>query len=74
MLSGPGRQAGEIMDIRKDKFLISFGGVLTSWAGRKDFIHWGASTKQSPKLLKNQAGGHDKQNTKFVKNKKRHCK
>ncbi|MDG1881823.1 MAG: hypothetical protein P8I92_05975 [Schleiferiaceae bacterium] len=70
LLSGPGRQAGEIMDIRKDKFLISFGGVLTSWAGRKDFIHWGASTKQSPKLLKNQAGGRDKQNAKFVENKK----
>lgn len=70
LLSGPGRQAGEIMDIRKDKFLISFGGVLTSWAGRKDFIHWGASTKQSPKLLKNQAGGHDKQNAKFVESKK----
>ncbi len=35
-----GRQAGEVMEVRKNKFLIQLGGVLSTWAERKDFVHW----------------------------------
>jgi DNA mismatch repair protein MutS2 len=40
VLHGAGRQAGEIQEIRKDKFLVSLGGVLSAWMERKQFIHW----------------------------------
>ena len=72
LLSGTGRQVGEIMEVRKDKFLLSLGGVLTSWVGRKDFIHWGATTtpKKPMKALNEQEHSHDKQSVKLVGDKK----
>ena len=63
VLQGAGRQAGEIQEIRKDKFLVSLGGVLSAWMERQQFVHWdqrpgvepmksGSSKKQiaSPKM------------------------
>ena len=72
LLSGTGMQVGEIMEVRKDKFLLSLGGVLTSWVGRKDFIHWGATTtpKKPMKALNEQEHSHDKQSVKLVGDKK----
>ena len=40
VLQGAGRQAGEIQEIRKDKFLVSLGGVLSAWMERTQFVHW----------------------------------
>ncbi len=40
VLQGAGRQAGEIQEIRKDKFLVSLGGVLSAWMERPQFVHW----------------------------------
>ena len=40
VLQGAGRQAGEIQEIRKDKFLVSLGGVLSAWMERQQFVHW----------------------------------
>ncbi len=48
LLGGAGRQAGEVMEIRKDKFLVSLGGVLSSWVGRKQFVHWDSVKKEQP--------------------------
>lgn len=38
---GGGRQQGEILEIRRDKFLVRLGGVLSTWVDRKQFVHWG---------------------------------
>jgi len=35
-----GRQSGEVLEIRKDRYLIQLGGVLSTWAERKDFVLW----------------------------------
>ena len=53
VLQGAGRQAGEIQEIRKDKFLVSLGGVLSAWMERPQFVHWDvrpvvAPIKQGP--------------------------
>ncbi len=40
VLQGAGRQAAEIQEIRKDKFLVSLGGVLSAWMERQQFVHW----------------------------------
>ena len=38
---GGGRQQGEVLEIRRDKFLVRLGGVLSTWVDRKQFVHWG---------------------------------
>jgi DNA mismatch repair protein MutS2 len=37
---GGGRQQGEILEVRRDKFLVRLGGVLSTWVERKQFVHW----------------------------------
>ena len=41
MIVGGGRQQGEVLEIRRDKFLVRLGGVLSTWVDRKQFVHWG---------------------------------
>jgi len=48
VLQGAGRQAGEIQEIRKDKFLVSLGGVLSAWMERPQFVHWDVRPGVSP--------------------------
>ena len=38
---GGGRQQGEVLEVRRDKFLVRLGGVLSTWVERKQFVHWG---------------------------------
>ncbi|MEY4969541.1 MAG: hypothetical protein RLZZ261_1312 [Bacteroidota bacterium] len=37
---GGGRQQGEVLEVRRDKFLVRLGGVLSTWVERKQFVHW----------------------------------
>ena len=40
-----GRQSGEVLEIRKGRYLIQLGGVLSTWAERKDFVLWNDRNK-----------------------------
>ena len=37
---GGGRQQGEVLEVRRDKFMVRLGGVLSTWVERKQFVHW----------------------------------
>jgi dsDNA-specific endonuclease/ATPase MutS2 len=38
---GGGKQQGEVLEIKRDKYLVRLGGVLSTWVDRKQFVHWG---------------------------------
>ena len=37
---GGGRQQGEVLEVRRDKYMVRLGGVLSTWVERKQFVHW----------------------------------
>ena len=37
---GGGRQQGEVIEVRRDKYMVRLGGVLSTWVERKQFVHW----------------------------------
>ena len=37
---GGGRQQGEVLEVRRDKYMVRLGGVLSTWVQRKQFVHW----------------------------------
>ena len=68
VLGGGAKKIGEVIEIRKDKFLVSLGDVLSTWLKRKEFVHVepAIDKKLKPNEKKMRA---EKQNVKFVKKK-----
>ena len=68
VFGGGAKKIGEVIEIRKDKFLVSLGDVLSTWLKRKEFVHVEPTTdkKLKPNEKKMRA---EKQNVKFVKKK-----
>ena len=68
VLGGGAKKIGEVIEIRKDKFLVSLGDVLSTWLKRKEFVH--VEPAIDKKLKSNEKKMRaEKQNVKFVKKK-----
>jgi DNA mismatch repair protein MutS2 len=68
VLGGGAKKIGEVIEIRKDKFLVSLGDVLSTWLKRKEFVH--VEPTADKKLKSNEKKMRaEKQNVKFVKKK-----
>jgi len=68
VLGGGAKKIGEVIEIRKDKFLVSLGDVLSTWLKRKEFVH--VEPTPDKKLKSNEKKMRaEKQNVKFVKKK-----
>ncbi len=62
------KKIGEVIEIRKDKFLVSLGDVLSTWLKRKEFVHVEPITDKKLKSNEKKMRA-EKQNVKFVKKK-----
>ena len=74
VLGGGAKKIGEVIEIRKEKFLVSLGGVLSAWLKRKEFVlvesAIGNKVPADKKLKPNEKKVRaEKQNVKFVKKK-----
>lgn len=68
VLGGGAKKIGEVIEIRKDKFLVSLGDVLSTWLKRKEFVHVEPTTDKKLKSNEKKMRA-EKQNVKFVKKK-----
>ena len=68
VLGGGAKKIGEVIEIRKDKFLVSLGDVLSAWLKRKEFVHVEPTTDKKLKSNEKKMRA-EKQNVKFVKKK-----
>ena len=68
VLGGGAKKIGEVIEIRKDKFLVSLGDVLSIWLKRKEFVHVEPTTDKKLKSNEKKMRA-EKQNVKFVKKK-----